>query len=936
MASKKTINIEQQQLELNYDEQSKEELIEIGKKAFEEAANETPVPKKTRSSKKKTEEVINLEKNEEIQIISEERENIENSDVKQEDDSNEYIQVNEAGTVNLLNDEIIIPKLKEDEKAEEKEKLVDSSIVRFENVTIEQGLNEEQVKQRNEEGNVNITNEKVGKSIFQIIMSNTFTFFNMLYLVITILLCYAQSYKNLTYLAVVIPNTLIGIIQEIKARKMVRSLKLVSASKANVVRNGERKEINTNEVVIDDVAIFTNGNQIYSDAIVMEGQLEVNESMITGESDAIEKKVGDFLYSGSFVTSGTCYAKIEHVGKNNYIEKLATEAKKQKGRKSELLRTLNWIIRVIGFLIVPLFIIQLVQAYTTKGDLSFNAWFQNSIASVAGSIIGLIPSGLFLLTSVALYTAIWRLGKYNNTLVQESYCIEMLARVDTLCLDKTGTITDGTMRVVDCLEIDNKTDYSVREIIGSMENCFEDKNATSEAIIRFFSTNTVLTPEIILPFSSKRKFSAVTFKNAGTFYLGAPEFILIDNYKKVQSKIERFAAQGCRVLALGHTTTGIRKEGIASNVRPIALIVLQDHIRDDAYETIEFFRNNDVNIKVISGDNPITVSEIARRVGIPNANRYISLEGLSDDEVKEIAFDYTVFGRVTPNQKKALVEALKEGKRTVAMTGDGVNDILAMKESDCSIAMASGCEATRNIANLVLMDSNFASMPAVVAEGRRVINNIQRTSTLFLVKTLFTFFLTIFYLILGSSVEYPFQPSQLFLIEMFIIGLPATIISLQPNKERVQGHFIMNVIKNSLPGALTVLIFHILIWATTIKKSIPSLPSLLEIGADPLIYHTVLLIVTIVICIFVLYKMCKPFNLLKIILFASVCIICGVCILFANKDFLTFGAFSINKLLNIQKLDEVAILYTIICLLLVNVVFNLIERILSKIGKIKL
>ena len=734
----------------------------------------------------------------------------------------------------------------------------------------------------------------------------------------------------------VVANTLIGIIQEIKARNMIRKLTLVTQAKANVIREGRNEVIDANEVVIDDVVVFTIGNQIYSDSIVMEGNLEVNESMITGESDAISKKVGDFLYSGSFVVSGNAYAKIENVGKQNYIEKLATEAKKQKGRKSELLSTLNYIIRTIGFIIVPLFIIQLLQAWAGKDpDISFHVWFQDSIKTISGSIIGLIPSGLFLLTSIALYTAIWRLGKKNNTLVQESYSIEMLARVDTLCLDKTGTITDGTMRVVDCIEIDNKTDYSIREIVGSMMSTFKDVNATSEALIRFFSKNNVLTPEAILPFSSKRKFSAITFKNVGTFYLGAPEFVLIDNYKKVQAKIEKFASQGCRILALAYTSTGIKKEGIASNAKVVALIVIQDHIREDAYETIEYFRNNDVDIRVISGDNPITVSEIARRVGIPNAHRYVSLEGLSDDEVKEIALDYTIFGRVTPNQKRALVIALKEHKRTVAMTGDGVNDILAMKESDCSIAMASGSEATKNIANIVLMDSNFASMPAVVSEGRRVINNIQRTSTLFLVKTLFTLFLTIFYLSLGTSIKYPFEPSQLLLIELFIIGLPSTVISLQPNNERVKGHFLLNVVKSSLPGALVILFFHIAVWYFTMKKPLESFPSLISIGENTAVYSTVLLIVTIVVCLFVLYRMCKPFNLMRGILFGFVLLVCVCCIVFANTHLFN-DVLKINNFLGFAKLDEFQRMFTVISLLLINVVFNLIDKLLYRVEKIKI
>lgn len=900
------------------------EEVTTSKKATEKNEVKDKVVSKPKTSKSTTSKPKTTKK-ETIEINTEDKEELATGNI--------------VNGINMISDDeiIIIPEKKEivEEVKPEKVKNSNTNFVRFEGITKDNGLNDDQVNQRILEGNVNQNNNKTTKSIAAIIFGNIFTFFNMLYVFITILLCIAKSWSNLTFLVVVIPNTLLGIIQEIKAKKMVEKLSLVVASKANVIRNGVVQEIDTNDVVIDDVITYTNGNQIYTDSIVMEGSLEVNESMITGESDAILKNPGDFLYSGSFVVSGACYAKVENVGKNNYIEKLATEAKKQKGNKSELLKTLNWIIRVIGIIIIPLFIIQFMRAYGEPLIEWDYTRFQSSIKNVAGSIIGMIPSGLFLLTSIALYTGVSRLGKKNNTLVHELYCIEMLARVDTLCLDKTGTITDGTMRVIDCLEIKNQTDYSIREIVGSMMNAFTDSNATSDALIRFFSKNNVLTPTSILPFSSKRKYSAVTFKDVGTFYLGAPEFILIDNYEKVKAKIERYASQGCRVLALGQTQTGIKKEGIAANVKPIALIVIQDHIREDAYETIEFFRNNGVDVKVISGDNPITVSEIARRAGVANSNRYISLEGLSDEEVKEIAFDYTIFGRVTPNQKKALVEAFKAKKRTVAMTGDGVNDILAMKESDCSIAMASGSEATRNIANLVLMDSNFASMPAVVAEGRRVINNIQRTSTLFLVKTLFTIMLTIFYLSLGKT--YPFEPSQLLLIEFFIIGLPATIISLQPNKEQVQGHFILNVLKASLPGALTVLLFHVFIYLTNFGiLSIEALPGL--VGWSDEIYHTVLLIVTTAITLMVLFRMCKPYNTFKRILFVIVLIVTLLCIV--KVDWFSISLFgkqlSLNGLLHLEVLNEVQILFTIVCILIINLVLNSVQELLTKITKIKI
>ncbi len=813
---------------------------------------------------------------------------------------------------------------------------------RLKDIDFHIGLSEQEAQQRIAHGYCNINNIKTTKTTWQIVRGNVFTFFNMLYLIITVLLCIARSWTNLTFLAVIIPNLVLGIVQELRAKKMIEKLSLVSAPRAIVVRDGEQKEITTGEIVLDDIIQFTTGKQIVTDSIVCDGSVEVNESMITGESDAIVKNVGDLLYSGSYVTSGSCYARVENVGKDNYIEKLATEAKQQKENRSELLKTLNWIIRIIGILIVPLAAVLFWRAFAQSPDLGLYEKFHKYMPTVAGSIIGMIPSGLFLLTTIALSFGVYRLGKKNNTSIQQLYCIEMLARVDILCLDKTGTITDGTMRVVDCLEVKNTTDYTIREIVGSMMNSFDDTNATSEALIRFFDVNKVLKPIQTVPFSSKRKFSAVTFENAGTFYLGAPEFVLIDNYDKVKSKVDRFAAQACRVLALGHTSSPLKGETIPKNVKPIGLIVIQDHIRDEAYETIEFFRNNDVEVRVISGDNPLTVSEIASRVGIPNANRYVSLEGLTDEEVKEIAFDYTIFGRVTPSQKKALVEAFKEKKKTVAMTGDGVNDILALKEADCSIAMASGSEATRNIANIVLMDSNFSSMPAVVAEGRRVINNIQRTSTLFLVKTIFTILLTILYLCLGTN--YPFEVSQLLLIEALIIGFPATIISLLPNKEKVQGRFISNVLKSALPGALTVLLFHGALYAC--GKFVPEFGWFSNNGEYLTSYVTMALLVTIATTLTVLYRMCKPFNWIKLIVF-SISLIGSIVIIVLCGTGTGFGDF-LNGLMKIQwplgataedanKLVQLAnVLMLILMILLINPVMNLMETAIGKILKVKL
>ena len=736
-----------------------------------------------------------------------------------------------------------------------------NEVKRYLNVTPSEGLSSAQVEKRKSQGLVNVTKNENGKTIIGIICSNVFTFFNLVFLILTILLCLVGSFRNLMFLTTVIPNLVIGIIQEIRAKIMIEKLSLMSAPTTTVVRDGKEVVIAVNELVLDDVMVLKNGKQICADAIVLDGNIEVNESMITGESDAIGKKPGDTLFSGSFVTSGSCYARADKIGKDSYIETLAGEAKKYRKPNSELLKSLNVIFKVVSFLIIPLGILTFINIFGT-GDIlnrltdpnEFNI-LAEAVTRTAGSMIGMIPAGLFLLTSMALFVGVYRLGK-NNTLVQELYCIETLARVDMLCLDKTGTITDGTMKVWDCIELNNSTNYTIREIVGSMMNAFTDTNATSEALIKYFDKNSILKPIATIPFSSKRKYSAVTFEGQGTFFLGAPEFVLSSRHEQINKKIERYTSQGCRVLAISHTNLKVKGEEVPKNAAAVALIVIQDHIREEAADTIKYFKRNGVQIRVISGDNPLTVSYIARRVGIDNAEKYISLEGMTEDEVRDIANDYVIFGRVTPNQKRVLVETFRKAKHTVAMTGDGVNDILALKEADCAIAMASGSEATRYVAHLVLMDSNFANMPKVVNEGRRVINNIQKTSTLFLVKTMFAISLTIMYLILKE--EYIFVPSNLSMIEWFAIGVPAFFIALQPNTNQVKGKFIVNVIKSTIPGALTVLIFHLILHG--LQNGL--IADYAVNGANEE-YKTLAILVTSMVSMIVLYKVCKPFNLLR-------------------------------------------------------------------------
>ena len=553
------------------------------------------------------------------------------------------------------------------------------------------------------------------------------------------------------------------------------------------------------------------------------------------------------------------------------------------------------------------------------------------LSSICYIVLAMIPAGLFLLTSIALFVGVRRLAK-RNTLVQELYCIEMLARVDMLCLDKTGTLTDGSMKVFQCDELQKDSEYTVKEIIGSMMNSFEEKNPTSLALIDYFNVNNVLKPDDIIPFSSKRKFGAVHFIGKGTYIIGAPDFVIRDKYEKIEPQIRKYALEGKRVIVLGYTSSKIKDDTLPSNVKAVALIALEDHIREDAPSTIAFFKQNGVDIKVISGDNPETVSKIAGRCGILNADSYISLNGMSDDDVRKIVFDYTVFGRVTPSQKKVIVEELKKQGRTVAMTGDGVNDIPALKEADCSIAMASGSEAARYVSHLVLMDSNFASMPKVVMEGRRVINNVQKTSALYLTKNLFSFLMALMYIVIGFfgtskhwvNTEFPFRSENLILIEMVILGIASTILAVQPNSEIVKGKFLKNILKRILPNAVTVLLFQIVLFSVQSIRSGTVFTRLYDYSN---VYRTMSAFITTLFMLYVLYDECKPFNKFRIGVFAlTVSIIVAMVAIPATRHFIRFDFTAFG--------DAEWLLLIILVLLIspfrrfVNMIFNNNERLL--------
>ena len=729
----------------------------------------------------------------------------------------------------------------------------------------EKGLSKEQLEKRQADGFVNIAPKKNGKTYKSIFFSNIFTFFNLLTFIVAAALIAVRSYENLFFLAIITLNIAIGIFLEIRAKRKIDKLSLMSAPSALVVRDGEKQAVPVGEVVLDDIIYLEPGKQICSDAVVVKGECEVNEAMLTGESVPMKKTAGSELFAGSFVSSGNCYARVDKVGDANYIQTLTSYAKRYRKPKSELQSAIRLIIRVISVFIIPITALTLYRMLTI-----YNGNWEESIRYTAGMVIGMLPTGMFLLTSVALSMSVIRL--YNKkTLVQDLYCIEMLARVDVLCLDKTGTITDGSMQVNNIIEIKGgPSDTSIGDAIGSLLTATGDNNQTALALANKFGYSQALKPLKVIPFSSRRKLSAVTFEGAGTYMLGAPEFVLRDMGVRIEKIINENAANGYRVLVLAHSPAEIQGEKLPAVRRPVCLIVIEDHIREDAVRTIKWFKDNDVAVKVISGDNPVTVSEVARRVGVENADLYISLEGLSNQEVIEAANKYTVFGRVTPEQKSLLVKSIKANGHTVAMTGDGVNDIMAMREADCSVAMASGAEAATSVSHLVLLDNNFTSMPSVVQEGRRVINNIQKSSSLFLMKTFLSIALSIIYLILSftSGETYPFEPKNLMLMEFFIIAVPSFFLAMQSNKNRIHGRFIANVISRCLPGgiALVLTVMSMFVFGRLVPEVMASVEGVNTIVTLTKAQITGMMVVGVTFTGWMaLCKMCEPFDAYRIV-----------------------------------------------------------------------
>ena len=730
--------------------------------------------------------------------------------------------------------------------------------------SIENGLNDEQVRERQNRGLVNDDKALPTKSIKRIFYDNIVTLFNLLNIFLGVAVFCVGSYKNMLFLGVMLCNTSIGIFQEIRAKKTIDKLSIVSATKVTAVRNGEKKKLSVDEIVLDDILEFTQGNQIPVDCIVVSGSCEANESLLTGEADAIHKSTGDLMYSGSYLVSGRCFARAEHVGSENYASKIAAEAKYVKKVNSEILYTLNKIIKVLTLIIIPLALLMFLKQYSLPVNNSLPAnqsvfgvvdsKMFSAIVNTVAAITGMIPEGLILLTSTVLAVSVVRLSKHK-VLVQELYCIETLARVDVLCLDKTGTITEGCMEVADFVPFGETTEKENMEVILSgLVGALNDTNATYMALKDRFSGSTSMKPDKVVPFASEKKWSGAHFENEGTYIMGAAEFILGQIPDKLRKALDSYS-KNYRSIILAHSSDNFKDSELPDDIEVIGIVLLNDKIRAEAPQTLRYFADQKVDVKIISGDNPITVSDVARRAGVRNYDKYVDATTLTSDElIREAMEKNTVFGRVTPAQKRQFVVALKQQGHTVAMTGDGVNDVLALKEADCSIAMAAGSDAARNVSQLVLLDSNFASMPKVVAEGRRTINNIQRSSTLFIVKTIFSTLLTVIFLFLNA--RFPFQPIQLTLVNACTIGVPSFILALEPNKERIKGVFILNILENALPAGLTT-VFSILM--CSLSASVFGLT-----GEE---YSTLAVCVTAAVAFMILFRVSLPFNKIRIALF---------------------------------------------------------------------
>ncbi|RGR77170.1 cation-translocating P-type ATPase [Mediterraneibacter gnavus] len=736
------------------------------------------------------------------------------------------------------------------------------------------GLTAQQVQEHRMHGWTNQPVDPPSKTTKEIIQENVFTYFNLIFLVLAVLLCLVGSFRDLTFLPVIVLNTLIGIIQETRAKKVLDNLTMLNAPHAMVIRDGKKSQINAEDLVIDDIVIFEAGNQVCADAEVCAGEVQVNESLLTGESDEITKRKGDQLMSGSFIVSGQCHARLDKVGADSYISRLTLEAKAmQNTEQSEMIRSLDKLVKWVGVAIIPIGIILFIQAFVFQGE-----GFRSSVTSMIAAVIGMIPEGLYLLASVALAVSSIRLAQ-KKVLLHDMKCIETLARVNVLCVDKTGTITENTMEVQDVIPTKEYEEGELRplsELLGDFTAAQSSDNITMEAMKRYFKIASGKKAVAKTGFSSASKYSSATFEEAA-YVLGAPEFVLKEQYENYEEAISAHASKGARVLVFGTAKEEPDGKPLKEAVTPLAYVLLANPIRQEAKETFTYFAEQGVEVKVISGDNPLTVSEVAKEAGIAGAERYVDASTLhTEEEMRAAVLNNAVFGRVTPNQKRKFVQILKEEGKTVAMTGDGVNDVLALKDADCSIAMASGSDAAAQASQLVLLESDFSCMPEVVLEGRRVVNNIQRSASLFLVKNIFSFLLSLVSFVFMFT--YPLEPSQISLISMFTIGVPAFFLALEPNKNIIKGHFLTNVFLKALPAALTdvLAVGALVIFGRTFGVS----------SADISTAATMLLSI---VGFMILYTISAPMNVLRGVILGGCIVGLLFCSIFLNDLFAITG-----------------------------------------------
>ena len=770
-----------------------------------------------------------------------------------------------------------------------------------------EGLTDEQVAERVHAQATNETIDPSFKTNKQIVLQNIFTYFNLIFIVLAVLLCLVSSYKNLTFLPVILANTGIAIYQEIRSKKILDNLSVLNAAKVTVVRNGAANKIDMEELVLDDVILLETGQQIPADGYVLDGKLQVNEALLTGEADEIVKEVDDYLMSGSFVVSGKAYVRLDKVGYDSYISQLTAKAKKMGGgEQSEMIASLNKLIKWIGIIIIPIGITLFSQSYFFNGNT-----IKESVVAMEAALIGMIPEGLYLLTTIALAMSAARLAK-QRVLLHDMKSIETLARVNVLCVDKTGTITENQMSVQKLVIAKNEQAEQqatrIQELISDYAKAMANDNATMQAIKTYFNKPTDQEPLSILPFSSVQKFSSVTFAD-GVYVLGAPEMVLRERFETVKNEFNQYADQGYRVLVFG-SYQGILSEALLeAEVIPLAYLLIANPIRKEAPDTFAYFKEQGVAIKVISGDNPQTVSTVALQAGIANADQYIDVSQLAEEDYLSAVEKYTVFGRVKPEQKMQFVQLLKQ-KNTVAMTGDGVNDILAMKEADCSIAMASGNEATIQAAQVALLDSDFSRMPEIVAEGRRIVNNIERSASLFLVKNIFSFLLSVFSVLFALT--YPLEPSQITLISLFTIGLPSFLLALEENKNRIEGKVIVNVLEKAIPGGLTDM---------TVVGTLVVGGVILHLNKTDVSTASTMLLTAV--GFLVLYKICHPLNQFR-----------GRIILFCAAGIL-FSVVFLHKLFSISAISPVSILLLLILFFAADSIFRQYSRMIENYSQLK-